>query len=300
MELRIALQERAALLSTLRRELTSRGAIEVITKSLLPEALAHPTTQIFSTRSQTDSSSSKLYLQASPELEMRRLIARGSGQIFQICAAYRDEQPDDTHDREFQMLEWYTPGTTYIELRQQVGELVRHFCKLPEMDLTCQDIFHRRFGVDLSRMSVDDLDQTYRSHLCSVSDQEPILSVIKFGRLLDKALSEIAPGYIAYVSNYPLFDTCFGKASANGYIERFEIFLDGVEIANGYQEIESGEAFLERFRAENLQRINYGLDLLPEPTVVDLPPCAGVAIGVDRLLGYVQRTTRAKSDCSFL
>jgi lysyl-tRNA synthetase class 2 len=111
-----------------------------------------------------------------------------------------------------------------------------------------------------------------------------VLDGHKFDDLLNRCLEPICAHSLTCVLDYPKFDPCFGNESPTGHIERFEIFLDGIEIANGYQEIQSRESFLERFRFENRQRHLLGLARLPEPAVSDIPSCSGVAVGLDRLI----------------
>jgi elongation factor P--(R)-beta-lysine ligase len=287
LRLRNRLRDRANILSRIRSALAARGAIEVRTKTLLPEVLAHPTTVVFSVKPRAEGSPERLYLQASPELAMRRLVAAGSGEIYQICDAFRDERPDETHDREFLLLEWYVPGASYCELRTSVCSLLKSFYPAPETHVTCQGLFQDGFGVNLAAMSAADLAGLHRAHVPIASTNAPILDVVRFEQLLELSLRPFTQGHMICVSDYPKFDTCFGQESADGHIERFEVFINGTEIANGYQEIESSSVFLDRFNIENARRIEFGLPALPEPEVKDMPRCAGVAIGLDRLIALI-------------
>jgi lysyl-tRNA synthetase class 2 len=260
--------------------------VEVHTETLLPVVLAHPTTVIFSVKPKATDSAELLYLQASPELAMRQLVAKGAGEIFQICHAFRDETIDATHDREFLLLEWYIPGISYLELREDVSTLIKMFLHLPEIQVSCESLFRTTYDVDLFSMDSSDLARLHTKTFPNVGSTDQ-LDVVRFDQLLGKSLRSLAADQMVCVCNYPQFDTCFGQEHPDGYIERFEIFLNGLELANGYQEIESEDAFLTRFRTENEQRVAFGLDLLPEPKVINMPRCAGVAVGLDRLFSAI-------------
>lgn len=261
-----------------------RGSTEVFTPALLQHTLAHPSTRVFSVVRDGAPAPAGLYLQPSPELAMRALVARGSGSIFQIGSAFRDEEEDATHKREFILLEWYAPGRGYLEFASDVCRLIEHHVPRPVKQYRCRDLFERSYGADLHRITAEGIGRLFEESFGANARSPGEPASHHFDRLLMRAMADCAAGSIVCLTDYPMLDPCFAKEAPGNVAQRFEIFLDGVEVANGYQEIESQEEFLERFEFENHQRVELGIPALPVPEVENLPPCSGVAVGLERIL----------------
>ncbi len=267
-------------------------AVEVSTPILNNAVLAHPTTVLFETHSQSESKQDTLYLQPSPELAMRSLISQGSGAIYQICKAFRDEPSDATHSPEFSILEWYAPGLGYREMATEVCHFLKDLYDLDVESITCAQLFKDAFSVELHELSDLELrllhEKTFGS--CNLGDGE-VLPSQHFDDLLDSTIERRAAQKVLCILDYPIVDPCFAKQSDDGTVMRFEIYVDGIEIANGYQEIEKASDFLLRFEAENDQRERLKVNRLPKPKLRDIPVCSGVAIGVDRLIARALKHT---------
>jgi len=237
------------------------------------------------------------YLQTSPEFAMKRLLAAGSGSIYQICRCFRAAESGRRHSPEFVMLEWYRVG---FQLRQLIDELVDLLHTWwPQRAVQIHDyrrLLTERTGLDYEQTSLDDI----RAYLCS-SDQyySPALLQGERDDLYDLVFSaKIEPtlgvGTISVLTNYPASQAQFAQLSDDGKsAHRFEVYLDGIELANGYLELLDEQQQAERFLRQNRQR-----EELSKPIIdVDqrllaalehgLPACSGVALGVDRLLMLV-------------
>lgn len=285
LDIRVHLELTANLVDKVRTWIRGMGAVEVTTPILNSAVLAHPTTVLFETSSQSAGERNTLYLQPSPELAMRSLISQGAGPIFQICKAFRDEPSDATHSPEFNILEWYAPGLSYNEMASEVCRFLAELYQLEFKRMTCEELFQEAYSVNLHDLSAQALSDLYRRSCAGrCVDFQRSLSSQLFDELLDKSIERHAQGTVLCIEDYPIIDPCFGKRSPEGHVMRFEIYVQGTEVANGYQEIEQAEEFLARFDLENDQRAILGMPRLPMPNISDVPPCSGVAIGLDRLL----------------
>lgn len=281
MNLREKLEFRARLIARMRLHLTELGAIEVETPTLLVQTIAHPNTRLFQVHPKSPDAPSTLFLQPSPELAMRALVAEGAGHIFQICRAYRDETADAIHSSEFTLLEWYWPGRQYRELEEALCGLVSAIVSRPRRTVSCADLFAEAYGAPLHELEEGDLARLYER----VFGEGAVgIAGAWFDALLGKAMAPHLAGVLLTIFDYPRHDPCFGRLNDAGIVERFELFLDGVEIANGYREIESAREFRKRFEHENEQRVITGEGALPDIAGTDIPPCSGVALGLDRLI----------------
>jgi lysyl-tRNA synthetase class 2 len=234
----------------------------------------------------------RLWLQTSPEFAMKRLLAAGSGPIYQLCRAFRDGEAGARHNPEFTILEWYRPGWDHHRLMDEIDELLQTVLDTDACErLTYGEAFARHAGLDPHGAPQPELER--RVEALGVADPHKL----RRDDLLDLILThEIEPQLGApgptFVHDYPASQAALARVR-NGkppLAERFEVFVDGVELANGYHELVDPYEQRRRFENDLEARRREGLPDVPMDEHLlaalehGLPSCAGVALGVDRLV----------------
>ena len=255
--------------------------------------------------------SSQLYLQTSPEFAMKRLLASGYGCIYQITKAFRDEAYGRFHNPEFTMLEWYRLGFDHFALMDEVSELLQRIirCKQPHR-MTYQEVFINHTNIDPLKTSNNELIALLQQHnklsdwLVNESDIDTLLQVI-FSELIEPNIGLDAP---CFIYNFPRSQASLAKISADDgrVAERFECYYQGIELANGFHELTDVDIQRLRFEQDNAKRV---LANKPERPIDEnfllalksgLPPCAGVALGIDRLLMLTMKEEHIEQVQSFI
>lgn len=284
----IAIQQRARVYRQIRAFFDVRECLEVDTPLLSPTT----NTDVNIESIKALNLGQTRYLQTSPEFAMKRLLAAGSGAIYQICHAFREGEKGRRHNPEFTLLEWYRIGFDYQQL-------------MDEMECLIDDISGESNGyqrISYRQLVLDhigfDIDKVELSKLQEVVDQlvpGTSISELDVDQCLDLLISlVIAPkmkGYI-FVYDYPVSQAALArvKASDPTVAERFELFYNGLELANGFSELCDSNQQRLRFEEDNTRRLDAGLERYPVDEHLlsalssGLPECAGVAIGLDRLL----------------
>ena len=232
------------------------------------------------------------YLQTSPEFAMKRLLAAGCGSIFQIGHAFREGERGRRHNPEFSLLEWYRVGYDYHQLMDEMELLITslslrqcHFTRI-----RYKDLFRQVLELDIDRTTLAELRSLVGKRLDGTDPAS-----LDADQCLDLLLGAvIAPGMRGYqfVYDYPLSQAALARVSADdtSVAERFELFYDGLELANGFSELTDPAQQRARFESDNHKRELKGrprLDLderLLAALEQGLDDCAGVALGLDRLL----------------
>lgn len=241
---------------------------------------------------QVDASDSTFYLQTSPEFAMKRLLAAGQSAIFQVCPAYRVEERGDFHNPEFTMLEWYRCGDDLeagIALLAQLCELVLPSKRVSQE--TYQEAFVRQVDIDPLDCAASDLSvlseqlgvRSDWSH-----DKDDWLNLV-FSHLVQPSLGVDGP---TILTHYPASQSALAKISTVDprVSERFELFIDGIELANGYHELLDADVLMQRNVQVNQERELDGKKQLPQQSRLleamksGLPACSGCALGVERLI----------------
>ncbi len=233
----------------------------------------------------------RLYLQTSPELFMKRLLAAGSGSIFSIGKAFREAESGARHNPEFSMLEWYRVGFDLEDLIRDVHNLCAQL--LPSFTAetrTYASLFEQHLQLNPHRCSAGDLDEAvwahtgYSGRLNRAESLDLLMSSVIEPRLGSDTL---------FVTDYPVCQTSMAETALSDgdrVARRFELYVRGIEIANGYQELRDTDQQRHRFEQGNRDRAHKGLPEVPvdEPFLQalagGLPVCSGVAVGLDRLL----------------
>lgn len=245
-------------------------------------ALALPTLQL----------PNHLYLQTSPEFLMKRLLAAGAEAIYQIGPAFRGGERGPLHNPEFTMLEWYRAGDTAGDAIDFVDEFSQQLLGTsPSLRVTYQRAFLETVNIDPLAAELHELREVASSRVCEAvglsCDRDGWLSAI-FAFVVQPAISAERS---CIVTHFPASQAALACQSQNDprTAERFEWFVDGIELGNGYEELLDAEELLRRSNANNRQRVSEGREALPLDSRLiaamqhGLPKCAGVAVGFDRL-----------------
>ena len=239
------------------------------------------------------------YLQTSPEYHMKRLLAAGSGPIFQLARVFRDDELGRWHNPEFTMLEWYQLDVDHHVLMSEMEALLQQVFRFstPMIRLTYQDAMQQCCGVDPFSANLRELQQTLRCfdlHQVFTDDEAD------YDSYLFLLMSHVVEPWLAreplpvFVFDFPPSQAALAQIK-NGVAERFEVYYRGVELANGFHELTDATVQAERFHHDNHERQQRGLPVaLPDPHLLaalrhGLPSCSGVALGIDRLVALAQQ-----------
>lgn len=304
------LKARAAMLQATRDFFRSRGYLEVDTPCLSRDVVIDAWLEPMSLRSGNDT----WYLQTSPEAHMKRLLAAGSGSIFQISRVFRSGESGVRHNPEFTMVEWYGVDTTWRDQVALTEALVRSVISAtpdftshraaatwtpkPFRCTTYAEAFHRRFQIDVHSSSRDQLTSAARQHQIALPDdvtsmsRDDVLNVM-LGLGIEPSLGFAPDGTSSpeFLCDYPPTQAALAVTSETGprVARRFELYINGIELCNGYQELTDPDELIAREVEQNRVRTNNGLAPLPgarrliEAMRHGLPACSGVALGFDRL-----------------
>lgn len=228
------------------------------------------------------------YLQASPELCMKRLLSRGFENIFQICKCFRKDERGRHHLPEMTMLEWYAKGATYLDLMEHCEALVKFIAERLKLD---GKIHYQGKLIDLkkpwARITVNEAFALY-SDMCL----SEALKLDRFDEIISLRIEpHLGNDTPAFLHDYP---ASFASLAAllpetSEYAQRVEFYIGGIELANGFTELTNETEQKDRFKKENMIRVSQGKSLLPIPKnflkdLESMPEAAGMALGVDRLV----------------
>ena len=289
-----AMRLRAEILAKIRTFFAEREVLEVETPLLAsaPVTDLHLHTLKCHYRGPGADDGRELYLQTSPEFAMKRLLAAGSGPIYQLCKAVRDGEAGRRHNPEFTILEWYRPGWDHHRLMDEMDELLSAVLGTRTGErLTYGEAFMRYAEVDPHVEPDDGLRRRVEAL--------GVPSAGELGRddLLDLILTHVIEPKLGhcqptFIHDYPASQAALARLrpGAPALAERFEVFVEGLELANGYHELTDPEVQRQRFEADLEARRRTGLPAVPIDEHLlaalehGLPECAGVALGVDRLV----------------
>jgi lysyl-tRNA synthetase class 2 len=304
-----ALKARAAMLRAARAFFESRGLLEVETPILSAAAVSDP--QIESLKTQVAGVSGLRYLCTSPEYAMKRLVAAGSGDVYQICKVFRDEERGRWHNPEFTMIEWYRLGFDDSALMQEVealvGALLAPHRSLPKAErLDYRAAVQRHAGVDPFDAGDQELLAVAAHHGIHVETQlsrDAKLDLL-MGLIVGPRLGRDAP---CFVHDYPASQAALArlKPGEPRVAARFELYLDGLELANGFHELVQPREQRARFEQDLMLRAARGQiqppldENLLAALEAGMPDCAGVALGFDRLVALALGAERLTSGMAF-
>ena len=306
------LQVRATMLRAAREFFRERGYLEVetpcLSRDIVIDAWLEPI--------EVQHSGESWFLQTSPEAAMKRLLAAGSGSIFQVSRVFRAAESGTRHNPEFTIIEWYGVETDWCQQMELTEQLVRT-CVAAAADIvsnnpatvwspkpfahtTYAQAFDRVFKIDVHAASGDDLLTVAHEHhvpvpeSCTPDQRDDLLNAMlafaiepDLGRC--RSSGESAPEFLC---DYPPSQAALAQTSETSpkVARRFELYIDGIELCNGYQELIDVAELQRRDALQNVVRSNSELKTLPgAPAMVaamksGLPNCSGVALGFDRLV----------------
>jgi len=269
-----------------------RDVLEVETPALSRAGNTDPNIESLQIHSDTKN----YYLHTSPEYPMKRLLADNSGDIYQICKVWRQGESGNKHNPEFTMLEWYRNGFDYVQLMQEVNDLLVSL--IPNLQsqatiVTYSEVFLENFGFNPHIVEIDPLKDCIKQHIQGLEtdnlSEQAMLDAL-FSHCIEPTFSQ---DRLTFVKDYPASQSALAKLREEkdfSVAQRFEVFLGEMELGNGYQEetdYQRNQAILAK---ENKQREDNGLETVQQDnyflqaTKSGLPESAGVAIGLDRVL----------------
>lgn len=312
-------QKRSQLLQTVRAFFYARSVCEVDTPLL--SSGATPDVHLHSLQAQVQVPGTKdpqaFYLHTSPEFPMKRLLCEGSGDIFFLGKVFRDGDLSPRHQIEFTMLEWYRLNFSMFDLIEEVAPLLQLILgDLPVEYLTYQQAFQTYAGIDDIFSATAAECQACLKHfnvpeIVGVEDEDkPLWEQLVLTEVIESQLGRTPSGElrISVLYHFPARDASLAQISTDNpkVAERFEMFIDGMELANGYQELADADLYRERFSESLEVRQAYGLPAVPLDENLlttlkqkPLPDCSGVALGFDRLFLLQQRFSDIEQGVSF-
>jgi elongation factor P--(R)-beta-lysine ligase len=288
-----ALRQRAQALRMAREFFLARNVLEVETPALVNAPVSD--VNLGNVRVQVPGRDAPLFLHTSPEYAMKRLLAAGSGDIFQICRVYRGAERGRQHNPEFTMLEWYRLGFSLEDLMREVADLTRALLgqPLPMEFVTYREAVHRHAGFDPLDADIGELqhaaqDLGLSADHAGTAGRDELLDLI-VGARVGPALGTKT---LTFLHRYPASQAALARLDADDprVALRFELYHRGMELANGYHELTSAAEQRLRFAVDQQARAARGLPTfaldanLLSALDAGLPDCAGVALGFDRVL----------------
>lgn len=294
------LELRANLLRQIRSFFDERNFIEVDTPLLSADTVVDRHLEPIIVPRPNDHSNSaatgEMFLQTSPEFAMKRLVASGMERIYQVAHAFRASESGDRHNPEFTMVEWYRVGDDQTQGIELLGELASALFESNGFEtISYRKVFADRLGVDPLVATSDELARCLQQERVEFenSEDEPEIDT-----LLELLMAECIQPHLGkhlpiIVYDYPSSQSALARTRRDGeseVAERFELFFQGMELANGYHELLDADELLRRNLLVNDQRERDGKTRLPEQSRMleamrsGLPACSGVALGFDRVV----------------
>jgi len=304
-----ALKRRATLLAEARAFFAERQVLEVETPALSASAVSDP--QIESLACDVAGVARRFYLATSPEYALKRLLAAGSGDIYQICRVFRDAERGRWHNPEFTMVEWYRRGFDEIALMAEVEDFVarllapsRRFSAAQH--LTYSQALERYAGVDIRGAGDADLSAAAVRHGVACDgklDRDAKLDLL-MGLVVGPQLGRESP---CFVCDYPASQAALARLKPGHppVAARFELYIDGLELANGFHELADSAEYRARFNKDLATRRARGQvqppvdEHLLAALDAGMPDCAGVALGFDRLVAIDLKCDRLADAMAF-
>lgn len=282
------LQDRAAMLAKARSFFAARGVLEVDCCALRPCAAIDSQIDVIEA---TVTSQEVGYLHTSPEYAMKRLLSGGSGDIFYLGHVFRQGEIGRYHSPEFTMAEWYRIGFSFERMIEETCDFIELILGARRRrSLTYRAAFEEYVGIDYTSTNLVDVAKKLEPSLnCAEWSQEALRQFI-----LSHAIEpKLGHGEFTVLTHYPPTEAalaCVVEQYGENVAERFEIYADGIELANGYHELADAGELRRRFAKENATRQTAGKPAyaIDEPFLQALegnfPDCCGVSVGFDRLM----------------
>ena len=306
-----SLKSRARIMATIRQFFEQRQVMEVETPTLSQTTVTDVHLHTFETTfvGPGFADGKRLYMQTSPEFHMKRLLCAGSGAIYQMSKAFRNEESGRHHNPEFTMLEWYQPDYDHMTLINEVDELLQIVLGTQSCDIiTYQQLFMTYLKLDPLSADIEmirdvALSYDFGDFVVTESNKDTLLQCL-FCFVIEPQIGLEKP--IA-VYNFPASQAALAQLDSTDerVARRFEFYYRGIELANGFHELQDATEQLDRFKQDNRERQQDGLVEQPidyrliEALAHGLPNCAGVALGIDRLVMLALKQSHIQDVISF-
>ncbi|QIQ42135.1 MAG: elongation factor P--(R)-beta-lysine ligase [Buchnera aphidicola (Microlophium carnosum)] len=290
------LMKRSKIISNIRLFFSKKNILEVETPILSRSTVTDVNLVSFETNYSglSNVDTLKLWLTTSPEYHMKRLLASESGPIYQICHSFRNEESGRYHNPEFTMLEWYQPLCSMKKFIKEIDIFLQTILKCNKSDrISYQDLFIEFLGIDPLCTNLLELHQISKQlkleHLTYRENNLNKLIQLLFTLEIEPNIGKDKPVFVYY---FPAEQAALAAINTKDsrISERFEIFFKGIELGNGFYELIDPNEQKKRFIKDNQERFSMNLpmqkidNLFLDALYYGLPPCAGVAIGLDRLV----------------
>ena len=292
-----ALKARAQLYRTIRDFFVQRNVMEVETPIVSQAGVTDVHLASVQVQRHIEGRVQQQYLQTSPEFAMKRLLAAGSGPIYQICKVFRDDEHGRKHNSEFTMLEWYRPGLDLRELMHETAALLNvclahRFDEIRPLVLSYKHAFQDRLDINPLQATLAQLKQTAQrvGLTLDLDDDRLAYMDLLFSHFVEPSLGFDTP---IFLTDFPPEMASLAKVRLDEDGEevaaRFEVYIEGLELANAYDELLDTSVLRARFEADNQERDKLGLQVMPLDenllaALAYMPECSGIALGIDRLL----------------
>lgn len=302
---------RARLLNRIRQFFAERHVLEVETPLLSQATVTDKHLQSFQTNYHFANPKQKqtLYLQTSPEFAMKRLLAAGSGAIYQLCKAFRNQgESGRYHNPEFTMLEWYRPGFNHHDLMDEMESLLKLMLDCPSAQrFSYAELFQHYLQIDPHQTSIELLKQTAHRFNLTTEHLTTLEKDDWLNLLMTHCIEPQLPKHPVFIYDFPASQAALARIRPGkpALAERFEVYVQGLELANGFHELSSASEQRQRFGNDLIQREKAGYPLVPIDERLlaaleqGLPDCAGVALGVDRLIMLASEKSAINEVLSF-
>jgi elongation factor P--(R)-beta-lysine ligase len=288
------LRLRSAMLKKVRDFFYERNYLEVETPLLSHDSVIDlhldPLSVTLFTDATQPAQGETLWLQTSPEFGMKRLLAAGSPSIFQICKAFRGAEQGAWHNPEFTMVEWYGVGDNYEQGMQLLADLAEYLLSRGAANrISYRQAFLQFTNIDPFQVSLAEIQNQLPDIDCYTQPKDWLLDLL-LTRHVQPHLGQQSP---TILYDYPAEQAALAKTqirNGQAVAQRFELYINGLELANGYHELTQADILRQRNLQNNVARKQAGKNSLPEESNLlaameqGLPACAGCALGFDRLL----------------
>lgn len=311
----INLRKRSIIISQIRKFFAKKNILEVETPMLSRVtntdlySVPFKTSFINSNQDLSRHTNNNMWLITSPEHHMKRLLAAGSGPIYQICHSFRNGEIGNFHNPEFTILEWYRPFFDIYELMHEVYSLLKLILKCDEYELfSYQELFIKYLQIDPLSTNKDQLYKTAKNFpefplVCQKDSYDEMLQLL-FVLGIEPYIGLHKP---TFVYHFPSNQSALAKINKKDprIAERFEVYYQGIELGNGFDELLDSQEQKKRFENDNNHRLQCGLPIydidhnLLDALSYGMPQCSGVAIGIDRLMMLALKVNSIKEVISF-
>lgn len=302
------LKTRAAILQQVRAFFAARQVMEVETPLMCHTSVTDPYIQSIKALLNKDGCEQRYYLQTSPEYAMKRILSAGSGPIYQICKAFRQDEIGRYHNPEFTILEWYQLHFDHHDLMDEVDDFLQIILKVDKAErFTYQALFLNYLQIDPYSADIETLKACAKLNNIEVqgeiTDRDTWLMLL-MSHVIEPQIGEKVP---CFIYDFPASQASLARIQPGNpeVASRFEVYFRGIELANGFHELQNEAEQRARFNNNLLLREQMNLPLLPldenflNALSHGLPDCAGVAMGIDRLVMLATQSAELSDTLSF-